>query len=489
MSTRHYIPLPSLLAILTAFFALPLFAQDDLYYDPATDRRTPTVVEDDNATTGADQVTRRHRDPDEYYADDEDEYPYEYSSRIRRFHRPVRVVEYYDPFFTDLWMYDPYYMPGASIYTYGFNDYWTWRRWRRWQRWNSWNTGWGWGMYSQGWNSWGYYNSGWNSWGWNSPWNTPFVVNNYYYDPYWTWNGWNPYCPNVVNNYYNNGWNNNNGNNNGYTPRTYTGTRRHGSVVNPGYARIADEGGRGRLSPDVKGTPVIEKSSRGRVITDREPDVQRNGNANAPSAGRRPINPDKGRTGAAEDRNPNAPTDAAPGRARVPDVGRPSDVNRPGRNNEAPAGRRPNDDRSPSEPRTVRPDDGGRPPRSVRPEANDGPRDVRPSRSDNDDRNSRPARPSYDPRPIRPSNDGGNDARPGRPSSGNDGGRDVRPSRPSYDPAPSRSGGNNGGGGGFSPSRSSGGNNGGSNSGGSSRGGGSSNSSGSRASGGGRGRE
>jgi uncharacterized membrane protein YgcG len=483
MNTKHSISLRFFWAFLAGFFVLPLFAQDDLYYDPATDRPAPAVVQEDYSTTGPDQVTRRHRDPDEYYGEDDDEYAYEYSSRIRRFHRPVRVVEYYDPFFTDLWFYDPYYLPGASIYTYGFNDYWSWRRWNRW------NAGWGWnaGWNSWGWNSWGWNRPGWNSWGWNSPWNTPFVVNNYYYDPYWTWNGWNPYCPNVVNNYYynNNGnyWNNNNnGNNNGYTPRTYTGTRRHGSSVNPGYARIADDGGRGRLSPDTKGTPVIEKSTRGRVVTDREPDAQSSRTATPGTVnGRRPMNPDAGRTNGVEDRRPNAPADATPGRTRIPE-------GRPARDNDAPAGRRPNDDRSSSEPRTIRPDDGNRPSRTARPDGDGRTPDVRSDRPAEPARDVRPARPSYEPRSSQPSNDRGNDARPARPSyeprssqPSNDRGNDARPARPSYEPRssqpsdagprearPSRSGGDNSGGG----SRGSSGNSGGgrSSSGGGSRG-------------------
>ena len=121
-------------ALLVFSLNMSLNAQDDLYYDPSSDTKTVTTYEEDSYEPG--NVTRRYDEDDDNYRD-EDDYAYEYSSRIRRFHRPVQVVDYYDPFYVDLWNYDPFYLPGASIYTYGYNDYWTWRRWQRWQRWNS----------------------------------------------------------------------------------------------------------------------------------------------------------------------------------------------------------------------------------------------------------------------------------------------------------------------------------------------------------------
>ncbi|MCC6460710.1 MAG: hypothetical protein IT260_09600, partial [Saprospiraceae bacterium] len=206
----------SFLMLAASMISLQALAQDDLYYDPATDAPAPTY---DNSSREENHLTQQYRE-DDYY--DEDEYAYEYSSRIRRFHRPSpAVVDYYDPFYVDMWNYDPFYLPGATIYVGGYNDYWTWRRWNRWQRYNRYSfydPYWG-----NGFNSWGF---GWNRpWGY-SPWNNMNVYNNYYYDPYWTYNGYNPYyCQNNawVNNsyYYNN--NNNGGNNNGYKPKTYTG--------------------------------------------------------------------------------------------------------------------------------------------------------------------------------------------------------------------------------------------------------------------------
>lgn len=264
----------SLLWAIVGLFALAynpvVNAQDDLYFDPATD--APASAPAAAYTEEYDEnnnVTRRYEGDDDGYYDDDDDYAYEYSSRIRRFQRRSVVVDYYDPFFVDLYNYDPFYSPGTSIYVYNYNDYWSYRRWQRWNRWNSWNTGWG-GGYGAGWNSWG-----WNSmYAFNSPWYNPWVVNNYYYDPYWTCNGYNPY---YQNHYYGNGWGNNhyyyNNDNNGgggYAPKTYTGPRRNGSSVNPGYARIPDSNG--RLSTSQTNVPMLERTATrpGRTAGDIE---------------------------------------------------------------------------------------------------------------------------------------------------------------------------------------------------------------------------
>ncbi len=231
-------------------------AQDDLYYDPATDAPASTPATHAEEYDEDNNITRRYDDDNDYYEDDDD-YAYEYSSRVRRFHRHSYGVDYYDPFFVDLYNYDTYYSPGTSIYVYNYNDYWSYRRWQRWQRWNAWNS------FDYG------YGGGWNTWGWNSaysynsPWYNPWVVNNYYYDPYWTCNGYNPY----YHDYYGNGWsnnhyyynNNNGGGGGGYSPQTYTGPRRNGSHVNPGYARIPD--GKGRLATAEANVPIVERAA------------------------------------------------------------------------------------------------------------------------------------------------------------------------------------------------------------------------------------
>jgi hypothetical protein len=404
------------LTIITFTAGANAFAQDDLYYDPATDVR-PTTSRDDYGREES-NVTRRYNDDDEYY--EEDDYAYEYSSRIRRFHRPGTVVDYYDPYYVDLWNYDPFFMPGTTIYTYGFNDYWSWRRWRRYQRfnnwgaWNSWNTGWG-----VGWNSWG-----WNSCnvGWNS-WNNPWVFNNYYYDPYWTWNGFNPYyCNNNVwvnNNYYynnnNNGWNGG-GNGGGYQPKTYTGTRRHGTT-NSGFARI-NSGSTRMVAVDEKApsidlrrtgaTQVGSNRTRETEATDR---VNSRGGSNPTTPSRRPTDGVRDNTTTrgeqkndrVEDRNGRSGTEPATRTGREKSERRP-DETRPSRETERrPAETRPNreTERRPAETRPNR----GNEERSERPSRNSGveERSNRPSR----EAESRPSRTQErSERPSR-SNDGG----------------------------------------------------------------------------------
>jgi len=399
-------------------------AQDDLYYDPSSAPvKTTTVTTTTTYTEVPNEpgnLTKRYDDNDNY--SDEDDYAYEYSSRIRRFHRPVQVVDYYDPFFVDLYNYDPFFLPGASIYTYGYNDYWTWRRWQRWQRWNSWNSyDYGWGCNSIGWNSWGWNTYGYN--GWNS-WNNVNVYNNYYYDPYWTVNGYNPYygSPWVNNNYYyNNG--NNNGNGDGYKPQTYTGARRHGTNVNPGYARLSDNG---RLSTPVKNVPMIDMKSRqgGRSSIDKVP-----GASDRDAIGSRPISKEVP-TGAG--RVPNV---SDGGRSKPADAGREADISRrletpqntgrdvrPSRNTEEST---PNRRNEPNYDRPTRGNNQDATPRRSEPSI------ERPSRPSRNDQESAPTRRYEQPSTDRPSRGGNQEATPSRRS-------EPTPTR-SYESRPSRS--------------------------------------------------
>lgn len=402
-----------LLAVFTVALNVPLIAQDDLYYDPATDSK-PVQTYEENYDEPS-NVTRRYDGDDQNYYD-EDDYAYEYSSRIRRFHRPARAIDYYDPFFVDLWYYDPFFLPGASIYTYGFNDYWTWRRWQRWQRWNAWNS-WSFGW---GWNNWGWNNWGWGGYGWNA-WNNPFVWNNYYYDPYWTWNGCNPYYGNV---WVNNNYYYNNGNNGGYRPQTYTGPRRHGTSVNPGYARLTNGNNPGRLVVADKGAPVIDMKNRpsGRVI--EKETAQPAGRVSPSTTGRKPT-----------DATAN-PTQAGRGQSNDKQL----ETNRPAAETRPSGEVAPDNDTRPSRRPSTQPAE-------TRPSRNE---ETRPSRQPREE--TRPSRSNEETRPSR-SRGSGVESRPSR-SSGD------RPSR-SIESRPSRS--NDSGGGGriqSSPSRSSGGNSG-----------------------------
>jgi uncharacterized membrane protein YgcG len=298
-----------LTAVLMASFAPSTSAQDDLYYDPSTDR--PVLIETTTTTT---TTTNAYEVPtesnpvaydDESY-DYEDEYDYQYSSRIRRFHRNVNVVEYYDPFYTDIYFYDPFFSPGTSIYVTNYNDYSFFNRHRRRAYWNDW--GWG-NSYYGGYNSWCLWNRpsyawGNNGWGFNGGWGNTYVFNNYYYDPYWTINGYNPYhCQSNSwnsNQYYYNNNNNyyNHNNDNGHKPSTYTGVRRGGTTVNPGYVRIDD--GKGRLASSDKspgGVVELRGQKNGRkIVSDNEPAaVDRNGNTRGNTTSPAPR-PETGRT-------------------------------------------------------------------------------------------------------------------------------------------------------------------------------------------------
>jgi len=269
-----------LLALTAGMFATPATAQDDLYYDPATDAPKPVqVVVVQEQSNNLTQVYSE----DGYY---EDDYAYEYSSRIRRFHQPTQAVDYYDPLYVDMYYYDPYYAPGTTIYAGGYNDYWQWRSWYRWQYANPYAYG---PMY--GYNNFGYSPWGWNvgfnvgigfgfNYGWGYPaWGYP-VYNNYYYDPYWVHNGYNPYYYPPCGGYY--PYNPGYGGGGGYPdgggyPETYYGPRRGNTSVDPGFQSSAQKYKDGRLAPSPNpntGDPerVQNTTANGRKIeSDREP--------------------------------------------------------------------------------------------------------------------------------------------------------------------------------------------------------------------------
>jgi hypothetical protein len=379
------------------FFSVPAQAQDDLYYDPATDG-TITAPSNENTYREDSKITQRYQGDDGY--SEEDDYAYEYSSRIRRFHRPSNTVDYYDPIFVDMWMYDPFFQPGMTIYAGGYNDYWRWNRWNRFNRFNRWNTWGGFDPYwGAGFNTWGF---GWNRpWGWNT-WNNVNVWNNYFYDPYWVWNGYNPYyCPNNVwvnNNYYydNNNVGGNNGGGSGYNPKTYTGVRRNGTTVNPGYARMASGNTTtaARLEgPRVASTEVIQlKNTRPNGRIESTPG-------------------EKSPTGGASDRSGIGTTRPTTTPARTGSENRPTT---------APEGRRT------TTPETTRPERNVTPSRETSPGREVSP-DSRPNREVTPNRETRPAREVTPNRETRPARETTPTERPAR--------RDVTPSR---EPSPTR---------------------------------------------------
>jgi len=118
----------------------PLFAQfDDLYYNPETDYvavRTSESTQDYNNQGNQDynqnynQAPASNNNYDDQYATRIDDYDFHYSSRIRRFNRPMGGgFGFYDPYYVDRFHYDPFYQPGVSIYVNsGWNSFSPWNR-------------------------------------------------------------------------------------------------------------------------------------------------------------------------------------------------------------------------------------------------------------------------------------------------------------------------------------------------------------------------
>jgi hypothetical protein len=157
------------------------FAQyDDLYYDPADDTDYTSYVYEEapaakESRPYAETLPSYSQEYDDYsYWDEQD---YVYSSRIRRFHQPYGNFGYYDPIYTDMGFYDPWMMPGSSIYIVGggFNDY---RHWRRMNRFRSFGPF----GFNNSFSPWAYrgFMDPWsfNSWG-------AYRVYDPWFDPYW----------------------------------------------------------------------------------------------------------------------------------------------------------------------------------------------------------------------------------------------------------------------------------------------------------------
>lgn len=208
-----------------------LIAQfDDVYYDPdrqseKSTRSLPKENYSDDQNTSTDSKSYNNQ---EYGYDDEysEDYDYYYTSRIKRFHQGRTNFDYYDPYFVDVYHYDPFsaFLWGTDIYAINnsYSDYWRWRRWNRHNRWNAYTY--------------------WNHWDWCYGMSPYTMSYRYYYQPYDPWcyyGGYNSYGFN--NYYYGNNYNNHHGGyNGGYygdnnreygsnNPKgTYYGSRQHG---------------------------------------------------------------------------------------------------------------------------------------------------------------------------------------------------------------------------------------------------------------------
>ncbi len=199
---------------------------DDVYYDPIKNGGTSVTEVYNEPAKPADNYNKTDQPDgtnDKYYDNDEqyDDYDYYYSSRIRRFDRPMRGFGYFDDCYVSSYNYDPFWS-GTSIYV-GFDSYWDYNRWRRWNSGPSFGYGFGYGP-SFGWNF-GYnnYYSPWSCYAYNPypPYGNVFY-NNYYYGDYGYNGGW-------YNNGYYNG--NNNGGNNYYGNTVYYGPRKGGGSL------------------------------------------------------------------------------------------------------------------------------------------------------------------------------------------------------------------------------------------------------------------
>lgn len=258
----------NLVFILLVAFVFSTQAQfDDLYYNPSDDIVTTNVVGYDNDYNDYEAYDSEYDDYEsyddtEYYEEDDyyDDYAYNYSTRIRRFHNrgafgynsmvfmPRTSFGFYDPFFNDPWM-DPYWAGGTNVFISIGNGWGSPFGWNRWNRWNRWNAGWG-------YNSWG------SPWGWNS-WNRG-----------WGWNNGfgNAWCPTTFGN---GGFV---GNRVSANPKgTYYGSRRSTSTVGSQSTRRGTD----RLRGDTGGT--IRSNG---TVTDRRNTTRSNTGRSGISNGR-----------------------------------------------------------------------------------------------------------------------------------------------------------------------------------------------------------
>jgi hypothetical protein len=119
-----------LMFAVSSIFAQNTTSSDDVYYNATSDgqfslgsgrKKVKDYTETTDQTQGYDQDNGL--EDDDYY----------YSKRVRRFRNSPSNSGYYDPRFTDLYNYDPYY--AQSAFSFG-NDYYRWNRMQM-NRWNS----------------------------------------------------------------------------------------------------------------------------------------------------------------------------------------------------------------------------------------------------------------------------------------------------------------------------------------------------------------
>ena len=133
-----------LLLLLGPILAPALSAQifDDLYYNPDQDTQYNSYQSEGEYYADNYEDEYAYQDYDYEYERDEydyyNDYDFYYTSRIRRFHRPVYGFSYYDPVYTDSYYYDPMLRGGTTVLIYDDFSYRSWARNRAWSRLNRW---------------------------------------------------------------------------------------------------------------------------------------------------------------------------------------------------------------------------------------------------------------------------------------------------------------------------------------------------------------
>lgn len=147
------------------------------------------------------------------YDNDYSDSDFQYSSRIKRFHRPMITVGYYDDFYTDYYWYtgDPWYSSYYFGPSFGMSMNWGWG-----------TIGWGWG-------------NPWNSW--YSPWYSPWYGYGYGYG--WGGGYWSGYNNGYWNGYWNGQWNGGQGSQ--WNDHHFYGSRGHRGSSN---GAVSASGGR-----------------------------------------------------------------------------------------------------------------------------------------------------------------------------------------------------------------------------------------------------
>lgn len=136
-------------ALLLPFFLSAQF--DDIYFNPTNDK-----IEKYDYTNN-------------YLYDN---YDYYYTSRIRRFHTPIIGFDYFNPFYSNIWLYDPFYFNfiPTNRFFIGTNNFWF--RNYYFNNWHYWDNR----FYFDG------FNSFWNNWYYGG-FNPYFYPNNLWYRP------------------------------------------------------------------------------------------------------------------------------------------------------------------------------------------------------------------------------------------------------------------------------------------------------------------